>query len=184
MRNGITASKASRGLCSYDLVAPRNLCAAADSHASESNREPEVQSKAVDVAWEQARAHSAYALRRLEEERKRIARELHDEARQALIAIQLGLRVLARQVPAELRPEVAQLSVPVSHSTKLLGNLVRRLRPPTLDRLGPHGALHTATRQRANLMQKLHVHNQMELMRAAIVRGLVVAAGREQAQMR
>jgi len=42
---------------------------------------------------------------------------------------------------------------------------------------------HTATRHRANLMQKLHVHNQMELMRTAISRGLVVAAGREPAQI-
>jgi DNA-binding NarL/FixJ family response regulator len=42
---------------------------------------------------------------------------------------------------------------------------------------------HTATRHRANLMQKLHVHNQMELMRTAIARGLVVAAGREPTQI-
>lgn len=42
---------------------------------------------------------------------------------------------------------------------------------------------HTATRHRANLMQKLHVHNQMELMRTAIARGLVVAAGRDAAQI-
>ena len=42
---------------------------------------------------------------------------------------------------------------------------------------------HTATRHRANLMQKLNVHNQMELMRAAISRGLVVAVGREPAQI-
>jgi DNA-binding NarL/FixJ family response regulator len=35
---------------------------------------------------------------------------------------------------------------------------------------------HTVTRHRANLMQKLNVHNQMELMRAAISRGLVVAS--------
>lgn len=33
---------------------------------------------------------------------------------------------------------------------------------------------HTATRHRANLMQKLHVHTQMELVRAAAQRGLVV----------
>jgi DNA-binding NarL/FixJ family response regulator len=36
---------------------------------------------------------------------------------------------------------------------------------------------HTVTRHRANLMQKLNVHNQMELLRAAIAKGLVVAAG-------
>ncbi len=42
---------------------------------------------------------------------------------------------------------------------------------------------HTATRHRANLMQKLHVHNQMELMRAAISRGLVVGAGKDPTQI-
>ncbi len=38
---------------------------------------------------------------------------------------------------------------------------------------------HTVTRHRANLMEKLHVHNQMELLRAAMSRGLVVTAGSE-----
>lgn len=33
---------------------------------------------------------------------------------------------------------------------------------------------HTATRHRANLMQKLDVHNQVELVRAAVARGLVM----------
>jgi DNA-binding NarL/FixJ family response regulator len=42
---------------------------------------------------------------------------------------------------------------------------------------------HTVTRHRANLMQKLHVHNQMELMRTAISKGLVVAASREVAKI-
>jgi len=101
----------------------------------------EIKSAALEIKGEQVRALSAYNLLRLEEERKHIARELHDEAGQALIAIQLGLQVLARQVPSDLRSEMAQLGMQVSHSTKLLGNLARRLRPPTLDRLGLHGAL-------------------------------------------
>lgn len=42
---------------------------------------------------------------------------------------------------------------------------------------------HTVTRHRANLMQKLHVHNQMELMRTAISKGLVVATGRDVAKI-
>jgi signal transduction histidine kinase len=97
--------------------------------------------KALEIKGQQIQALSAYNLLRLEEERKHISRELHDEAGQALIAIQLGLQVLSRQVPGELREELAQLGMQVSHSTKLLGNLARRLRPPTLDRLGLHGAL-------------------------------------------
>jgi signal transduction histidine kinase len=97
--------------------------------------------KALEIKNQQIQALSAYNLLRLEEERKHISRELHDEAGQALIAIQLSLQVLSRQVPSNLRADVAQLGSQVSHSTKLLGNLARRLRPPTLDRLGLHGAL-------------------------------------------
>jgi len=33
---------------------------------------------------------------------------------------------------------------------------------------------HTATRHRANLMQKLDAHNQVELVRAAVGRGLII----------
>ncbi len=97
--------------------------------------------KALEIKTQQIKALSAHNLLQLEDERKHIARELHDEAGQALIAIQLGLKVLSRQVPPELREEVAQLGVQVGNSTELLGNLARHLRPPTLDRLGLHGAL-------------------------------------------
>lgn len=36
---------------------------------------------------------------------------------------------------------------------------------------------HTATRHRANLMQKLDAHNQVELVRIAVARGLIVLGG-------
>jgi signal transduction histidine kinase len=97
--------------------------------------------KSLEIKSQQVQALSAHNLLRLENERKHIARELHDEAGQALIAIQLGLQVLSRQVPSDLRADVAQLGIQVGRSTKLLGNLARHLRPPTLDRLGLHGAL-------------------------------------------
>jgi DNA-binding NarL/FixJ family response regulator len=41
-----------------------------------------------------------------------------------------------------------------------------------------HISHHTVTRHRANLMQKLNVHNQIELLRAALAKGLIVQAGR------
>lgn len=97
--------------------------------------------KALEIKSQQVQALSAHNLLRLEEERKHIARELHDEAGQALIAIQLSLQVLSRQVPPELRDDVSQLGTQVSRSTELLGSMARHLRPPTLDRLGLHGAL-------------------------------------------
>ena len=40
-----------------------------------------------------------------------------------------------------------------------------------------HISPHTATRHRANLMQKLDVHNQVELVRIAASRGLIVLDG-------
>lgn len=45
-----------------------------------------------------------------------------------------------------------------------------------------HISHHTAIRHRANLMQKLHVHNQTELIRTALSRGLVVSGGRDPGQ--
>jgi len=116
--------------------------------------------KALEIKSQQIQALSAYNLLRLEEERKHIARELHDEAGQALIAIQLGLQVLTRQVPPQLREDIAQLGAQVSHSTKLLGNLARRLRPPTLDRLGLHGALRQLS---LDYEQRLHIRIVLDL---------------------
>ncbi len=116
--------------------------------------------KAIEIKTQQIQALSAHNLLQLEDERKHIARELHDEAGQALIAIQLGLQVLSRKVPSDLRGEVAQLGMQVGHSTKLLGNLARHLRPPTLDRLGLHGALQQLA---LDYQQRLDIQIELDL---------------------
>jgi signal transduction histidine kinase len=119
--------------------------------------------KSLEIKSQQIQALSAHNLLRFEEERKHIARELHDEAGQALIAIQLGLQVLSRQVPQGLRKDVSQLGTQVSESAKLLGNLARHLRPPTLDRLGLHGAL----RQLASeYQQRMRIQIDLDLSRS------------------
>ncbi len=121
--------------------------------------------KALEIKSQQIQALSAHHLLRFEDERKHIARELHDEAGQALIAIQLGLQVLSRQVPHDLREDVSQLGAQVSESAKLLGNIARHLRPPTLDRLGLHGAL----RQLASEYQeRLHIQIDLDLSTACL----------------
>ncbi len=87
----------------------------------------------------QLRALSAEHLKRLEEERRHISREVHDEAGQALIAIKLGLQVLAQKVPPD-RPEFSReldsLRDLVNQSVGQLKELGQRLRPPVLDQLG------------------------------------------------
>lgn len=77
-------------------------------------------------------------------ERKRIARELHDETGQALTGLALGLRGLATQ--ANMPPEALahRLSVLESMATSSLGelrHLINDLRPPQLDDMGLAAAL-------------------------------------------
>lgn len=81
---------------------------------------------------------------RLEEERQHIARELHDEAGQALVGVKLALQTLSRVVPDGLqsvRTPLDELRHQVNRATARLRQLARRLRPPALDQLGLTTAL-------------------------------------------
>lgn len=94
----------------------------------------------------QYQALAAQTVTLLEEERRRIARELHDEAGQVLIGIKLNLQVLERQIPVELdhlRQEANRLRQHVNDSTAQLKTIARTLRPPILDQLGLDVALRT-----------------------------------------
>ncbi|MEZ5285149.1 MAG: GAF domain-containing sensor histidine kinase [Vicinamibacterales bacterium] len=100
--------------------------------------------KIVEDKNEQISALSASHMERLEEERAHIARELHDEAGQALIGIKLSLQALARTMPGELvsvRDQLDRMRDEVNASTTMLKNLARRLRPPALDHFGLDVAL-------------------------------------------
>ncbi|MCB0175541.1 MAG: GAF domain-containing sensor histidine kinase [Anaerolineae bacterium] len=90
------------------------------------------------------RAFAARNLTLLEDERRRIARELHDEAGQVMIGIKLELQVLAQKVAAsapELREEFDRLRRKVNESTAQIKEIGRALRPPVLDQLGLEAAL-------------------------------------------
>jgi signal transduction histidine kinase len=102
----------------------------------------------VEAKSRQVRALSAHNVTRLEEERRHIARELHDEAGQALVGVKLALQVMARLVPAEprsLRDQLDQLRDHVNQATAQIKDLARRLRPPALDQLGLDVALRQLT---------------------------------------
>ena len=72
-------------------------------------------------------------LRAQEEERRRVARDLHDEVNQALAAILLRLEALAHDSPPERADEVAELKRLASQAMDELLNLARVLRPAALD---------------------------------------------------
>jgi signal transduction histidine kinase len=79
-----------------------------------------------------------------EDERQRIARELHDATGQSLTAISLGLRGIGRLVEAQTPTVATQLREIETYSTGALAELRRiiaDLRPPQLDDLGLAAAL-------------------------------------------
>ena len=82
-------------------------------------------------------------MRAQEEERRRLARDLHDEVNQALTAILLRLEALAQETPAERAPEVRELKRLVNQAMDELLNLARQLRPSALDDHGLVPAVET-----------------------------------------
>ena len=74
-----------------------------------------------------------------EEERRRIARELHDEASQSLAALALNLEDIADTLPPEYHDIKNKLDTLQEHAIQTLGgirNLALELRPSALDDLG------------------------------------------------
>ncbi|GEM_PF-6685780 len=88
-----------------------------------------------------------YALRReavRERERKRIAREIHDELGQALTALKIELSVAAAKLPGEstdLKEKFAELSRLLDGAIRSVRQIATQLRPDILDRLGLIAAL-------------------------------------------
>src|SRR5204863_3242524 len=87
-------------------------------------------------------------LRAQEEERKRLARDLHDEVNQALTAILLRLQALMQDAPSpEVERELSQLKGLVNQAMDELLQLARQLRPTALDDHGLVPALETQVRR-------------------------------------
>ena len=78
-----------------------------------------------------------------EDERRRVAHELHDEMAQHLTGLMLGLHQIERTPPEQASGAVAQLKELVSGLERGAYRLARGLRPPALDDLGLIPALTT-----------------------------------------
>lgn len=85
------------------------------------------------------------ALAAQEDERARIARELHDEIGQALTAVVLQLERAARRTDPPVRGEVEEAREAVRASLEEVREIARRLRPEALDDLGLASALAALT---------------------------------------
>ena len=87
----------------------------------------------LDGIEEERRRSGQLVMRAQEEERRRLARDLHDEVNQALTAILLRLEALSQDAPPKHAEEVAELKRLVNQAMGELLNLARQLRPTALD---------------------------------------------------
>jgi two-component system sensor histidine kinase UhpB len=84
---------------------------------------------------ERRRAGSA-ALAAQEEERARVARDLHDEVNQSLTGLLLRLEAAREAAPPQLEAELAETKALANQAMRELLSLARQLRPTALDDLG------------------------------------------------
>lgn len=97
-------------------------------------------------------------LRAQEEERRRVARDLHDEVNQALTAILLRLEALGHDLGQERAAEVRELKRLATQAMDELLSLARQLRPTALDDHGLVPAIEAQLRgfgERAGIQARL-----------------------------
>jgi PAS domain S-box-containing protein len=88
---------------------------------------------------EELRYLSEHLQRIREEERARIAREVHDQLGQALSAVTIDLACLRERLPGQdtsLKEEVREIEKRIGDTTESVREICRELRPPILDDFG------------------------------------------------
>jgi len=98
----------------------------------------------LDRLQAERRAAGRAVLRAQEQERGRVAQDLHDEVNQALTAILLRLQATTLTAPPGLRPELLETRGLVNRAMEELLRLARELRPTALD---DHGLVPALTSQ-------------------------------------
>lgn len=140
----VTASQVGRG----DLSVRARLSALADGDMRALARTLNSVLDDVEGYRAQMQALAGRVIRAQEEERRRIARELHDDTGQTLTLLLVRLKLLEQGADAEARQsEIAALRGLVSAAIDRVRQLALDLRPPALDHLGLAASLRSLVRQ-------------------------------------
>jgi signal transduction histidine kinase len=113
------------------------------------NRQLEMEISHRERINDQLRSLSGHLQSAREEERIRIAREIHDEIGQVLTAVKMDLALLARELPGndtlmsreEIQQNINAATGLVDNALQTMHNIIRELRPEVLDHLGLKAAL-------------------------------------------
>lgn len=120
----------------------------------------------VEGYEEQVRALSGALIYAQEEERQRIARELHDDTGQVLTLLLIRLKLLEAQPGADqLASQIAELRGLVSSAIDQVRRLALNLRPPTIDQLGLLPSLRSLG---ASFTESTHIEVKLDLPREQI----------------
>ena len=76
-----------------------------------------------------------------DDERRRIARELHDGLGQEMVALKMMLNAISQQDSALLKSQISDASILIDHATQQIRSLSHLLHPPLLDEVGLVSAL-------------------------------------------
>jgi len=106
--------------------------------------------RALELSQERLRALSRRLLEVQEEERGRLARDLHDDLGQALTALKIQPESLAKNDPAQ-RAQIAECVETTRHALERVRQLSFSLRPLQLDDLGLVAALRSHLDRQAKL---------------------------------
>ncbi len=97
--------------------------------------------QALTESQARLRSLSARIQQAQEEERLRLARELHDELGQMLTAVRLEITMLESRAQASLQSQLKNLSETVGSTLDAVRRIATQLRPQMLDDLGPAAAI-------------------------------------------
>jgi two-component system sensor histidine kinase UhpB len=109
----------------------------------------------LDRLEAERRSGARAVLRAQEQERQRIAQDLHDEVNQALTAIILRLEASSQDAPAPLQRELRETKRLANQAMEELLNLARELRPTALD---DHGLMPALRQQVRDFGERTGIH--------------------------
>src|SRR4051812_150359 len=147
-----------------DLASPGQRACAPENAPREIERLTAEFNRMMERLEEERREAGRAVLRAQEEERARIAQDLHDEVNQALTAILLRLQAAALDVPHGLRSELKEIQNLATQAMEELLTLARQLRPTALDDHGLVPALASQVSdfgERTGIGASFHRHGDM-----------------------
>ncbi|MEU8349660.1 MULTISPECIES: PAS domain-containing sensor histidine kinase [unclassified Streptomyces] len=106
--------------------------------------------RAAEQALTEHRRLFEHLVRGQEQERQRIAWDVHDDTIQSMVAVGMRLQLLAGRMPEPYAAELAQLDHTVRDAVTRLRNLTFRLHPPGIDR---HGLVEALTSHLSDVVE-------------------------------